>query len=84
MLLVLELLALFIPSVSRWDGVATLQLVGHLGYAVAGLTLIEQLFRNTRPEKRWAVKYLYFGIGLLFFYDFFLYADGLLYSYNFV
>jgi len=79
-LLVLELLALFIPSFSRWDGVATLQLVGHLGYAVAGLTLIEQLFRNTRPEKRWAVKYLYFGIGLLFFYDFFLYADGLLYK----
>ncbi len=80
MLLVLELLAIFIPSFSRWDGVATLQLVGHLGYAVAGLTLIEQLFRNTRPEKRWAVKYLYFGIGLLYFYDFFLYADGLLYK----
>ncbi|MEJ2692066.1 MAG: PEP-CTERM system histidine kinase PrsK [Candidatus Thiodiazotropha sp.] len=56
-----------------------MQLIGHLSMAVAGLTLIEQLFRNTRPEKRWAVKYLYFGIGLLFFYDFFLYADGLLY-----
>lgn len=80
MLLVLELSALFIPAFSSWQGVASLQLIGHLSLAVAGLTLIEQLFRNTRPEKRWAVKYLYFGIGLLFFYDFFLYADGLLYK----
>ena len=80
MLLTLELTALFVPTFATWYGVASLQLVGHLGLAIAGLTLIEQLFRNTRPEKRWAVKYLYFGIGLLFFYDFFLYADGLLYK----
>jgi putative PEP-CTERM system histidine kinase len=80
MLLVLELTALFIPTFATWQGVASLQLIGHLGMAIAGLTLIEQLFRNTRPEKRWAVKYLYFGIGLLFFYDFFLYADGVLYK----
>ena len=80
MLLLLELSALFVPNFASWYGVASLQLVGHLGLAIAGLTLIEQLFRNTRPEKRWAVKYLYFGIGLLFFYDFFLYADGLLYK----
>jgi putative PEP-CTERM system histidine kinase len=80
MLLGLELAALFVPGFSEWNGVATLQLVGHLGMAIAGLTLIEQLFRNTRLEMRWAVKYLYFGIGLLFFYDFFFYADGLLYK----
>lgn len=80
LVLVFEMLALFLPPFAQWDGVASLTLVGHLGLAIAGLTLIEQLFRNTRPEKRWAVKYLYFGIGLLFFYDFFLYADGLLYK----
>jgi putative PEP-CTERM system histidine kinase len=79
-LLVLEITALIMPGFIQWKGVTSLQLVGHLGLAVAGLTLIEQLFRNTRPEKRWAVKYLYFGIGLLFSYDFFLYADGLLYK----
>ncbi|MGD8590465.1 MAG: PEP-CTERM system histidine kinase PrsK, partial [Chromatiales bacterium] len=39
----------------------------------------EQLFRNTRAEKRWAVKYLYFGIGSMFIYDFFLYSDALLF-----
>lgn len=80
MLLVLELTALLVPLFAQWSGVASLQLIGHLGMAIAGLTLIEQLFRNTRPEKRWAVKYLYFGIGLLFTYDFFLYTDGLLYQ----
>jgi putative PEP-CTERM system histidine kinase len=79
-LFVLEMSALMVPAFAEWNGVASLQLIGHLGLAVAGLTLIEQLFRNTRPEKRWAVKYLYFGIGLLFTYDFFLYADGLLYQ----
>ncbi|MEJ2455021.1 MAG: PEP-CTERM system histidine kinase PrsK [Candidatus Thiodiazotropha sp.] len=80
MLLMLELTALVLPGFATWNGVASLQLVGHLCLAVAGLVLVEQLFRNTRPEKRWAVKYLYFGIGLLFLYDFFLYADGLLYK----
>ncbi|MCU7844958.1 MAG: PEP-CTERM system histidine kinase PrsK [Candidatus Thiodiazotropha sp. (ex Monitilora ramsayi)] len=79
-LIVLELVSLFYPGVWGMGGIASLQLAGHLGFAVAGLTLIEQLFRNTRPESRWAVKYLYFGIGLLFSYDFFLYADGLLYK----
>jgi putative PEP-CTERM system histidine kinase len=62
-----------------WAGMASMQLLGHLGLAITGLTLIEQLFRNTRPEKRWAVKYLYFGIGSLFAYDFFLYSDALLF-----
>lgn len=51
----------------------------HIGLAVAGLALIEQLFRNTRPERRWAIKFLYLGIGTLFAYDFFLYADALLF-----
>ncbi len=59
---------------------ASLQLFGHLGFAITGLTLVEQLFRNTRLEQRWAVKYLYFGIGALFVFDFFLYADALLFK----
>ena len=79
-LLALELMAQVVPAVRELSGIDSLQIAGHLGFAIAGLTLIEQLFRNTRPEKRWAVKYLYFGIGLMFFYDFFLFADGLLYK----
>ncbi len=54
-------------------------IVGHVSLAIAGLVLIEQLFRNTRPEQRWATKFLYLGIGTLFAYDFFLYSDALLF-----
>jgi putative PEP-CTERM system histidine kinase len=79
-LLAVELLAMVAPEIRQLNGIDSLQIAGHLGFSIAGLTLIEQLFRNTRPEKRWAVKYLYFGIGLLFSYDFFLFADGLLYK----
>jgi len=55
-------------------------LSGSLGMAIAGLVLIEQLFRNTRPDSRWAIKFLFFGFGLIFIYDFFLYSDALLFS----
>ncbi|MEW8155588.1 MAG: XrtA/PEP-CTERM system histidine kinase PrsK, partial [Candidatus Thiodiazotropha endolucinida] len=59
---------------------ASYPLVGYLGFAITGLTLIEQLYRSTRPEMRWAVKYLYLGMGVLFVYDFFLYAEALLFN----
>ena len=78
-LFILGLLAGTVTLNLPWAGMASMQLLGHLGLAITGLTLIEQLFRNTRPEKRWAVKYLYFGIGSLFVYDFFLYSDALLF-----
>lgn len=55
-------------------------ILGHIGLAIAGLALIEQLFRNTRPQRRWATKYLYLGLGLMFAYDFFLFADALLFK----
>lgn len=55
-------------------------ILGHIGFAVAGLFFIEQLFRRTRPQQRWATKFLYLGLGLLFGYDFFLYADALLFK----
>ena len=48
--------------------------------AIVGLIFIEQLFRNTRLENRWAVKFLFFGIGGIFTYDFYLYADALLFN----
>mgnify|MGYP006281878697 CR=1 FL=1 len=53
-------------------------LVGGLLLAVLGLFLVEQLFRQTRPEGRWAIKYLCLGLGSLFVFDLFLFADTLL------
>ena len=48
--------------------------------ALAGLLLIENLFRNARPDALWAVKFLVFGAGCIFVYDFYLYADALLFG----
>lgn len=50
-----------------------------LAMAVLGLLLLEQLFRNSTEVERWSVKHLCIGLGVLFVYDFFLYAEGLLF-----
>lgn len=47
---------------------------------IIGLLLIEQLYRNTRPEQRWAIRYLCFGLGALFAYDFMMYAKAALFG----
>lgn len=46
--------------------------------AVVGLVLLEQVFRNTPAHRRWAVKYLCFGLAGIFVYDLFLYARAYL------
>ncbi|MGH8650676.1 MAG: hypothetical protein ACREYE_00195 [Gammaproteobacteria bacterium] len=51
---------------------------GHLALATLGRVLVEDLFRNTRAESRWAIKFLYIGLGGLFAYDFYLYSNALL------
>jgi putative PEP-CTERM system histidine kinase len=53
--------------------------VGRVGFAVVGMLLVEQLYRSTPPEERWAVKFACFGIGGLFVYDFYLYSDAMLF-----
>lgn len=53
---------------------------GYLMLAILGLVMVEQLFRNTRPEMRRGIKYLCMGVGGLFVYDFYLYADALLFQ----
>jgi len=54
-------------------------LIGLLAITLAGLMLVEQLYRNTRAEKRWAIKFLCLGLGAMFAYDLFLYSQGLLF-----
>ena len=53
--------------------------VALLAIALVGLILLEQLYRNTRPEKRWAIKFLVLGVGGIFVYDLFLYSQALLF-----
>lgn len=48
--------------------------------AVIGLLLVENLFRNSGSEARWAIKYVCFGIGLLFGFDLIIYAEASLFG----
>lgn len=47
---------------------------------VMGLVLVEQVYRGTRQEDRWAIKFLCLGLGGLFAYDFYLYANAALFQ----
>ena len=57
---------------------AKIAILGHLILSVCGLVLVEQLYRRTRPEHLWAVKFLCLGVGGMFAYDLFMYSEGLL------
>ncbi|WJW74477.1 PEP-CTERM system histidine kinase PrsK [Thiohalobacter sp. IOR34] len=54
---------------------------GYLALSLGGLWFVENLFRNTRPDQRWAIKFLCFGLGGMFSYDFFLYSHAVLFGY---
>ncbi|RLA52206.1 MAG: PEP-CTERM system histidine kinase PrsK, partial [Gammaproteobacteria bacterium] len=50
-----------------------------LSMAILGLLLLEQIFRNSNEVERWSTKHLCLGLGILFAYDFFMYAEALLF-----
>lgn len=60
-------------------GLSAMDITGHVVMALIGLAIIEQLFRNTATQHRWAMKYLFIGAGCIFAFDFYLYADALLF-----
>ena len=55
-------------------------LAAYLAMAITGLVMVEQLMRNTRGDSRRSVKYLCFGLGAIFAYDFYIYSHGLLFQ----
>jgi len=55
-------------------------LLGFLAQAVFGLALVEQVYRNTYPETRWSIKHLCFAVGGMLAYDFYLYAEAVLFN----
>jgi putative PEP-CTERM system histidine kinase len=71
-------LGLVPSSYSHWISVDQI-IIGHLLLAVFGLALTENLFRNVPSDERWNLKFLCFGVGALFGYDFFLYSQALLF-----
>lgn len=83
---ILGMLALLLPLEDWWARLATvagvpfvdLRLLIQVLLAVAGLFLIEQLFRATPWQHRWGIKYLCLGLGGLFAFDLYLYSEALL------
>ncbi|MDE1464591.1 XrtA/PEP-CTERM system histidine kinase PrsK [Spartinivicinus poritis] len=67
-------------SLVQQQSASDLRIISHLLLAIVSLFLIEQLYRNTQVDKRWAVKHLYLGLTVAFAFDFILYAEALLYS----
>ena len=59
---------------------AGITVLGHTLLAVLALTLLHQVYRNTPYDQRWAIKFLYYGIGGLFVFDFYMYANALLFK----
>lgn len=50
----------------------------HLAESAVGLWFIEQLYRRTDRQDRWAIKPITLGLGMTFAYDFALYANSAL------
>lgn len=51
-----------------------------VAFNIIALLLLEQFFRNSSSDQRWAIKHLCIGIGSIFAYDFFMFADALLFK----
>jgi putative PEP-CTERM system histidine kinase len=51
-----------------------------LALPVFGLMLIEQLYRNTSEDGRWTLKPLTIGLGLMFVFDVYVYAEASLFG----
>ncbi|WP_018936893.1 XrtA/PEP-CTERM system histidine kinase PrsK [Thioalkalivibrio sp. ALJ24] len=70
--LVVALVLLVLPEMAAlgpWPAIAVLAMV------VLGLVLVEQVYRNTPPQRRWEIKFLALGLGAIFAFDLFLFAD---------
>jgi putative PEP-CTERM system histidine kinase len=51
----------------------------NVGISVLGMLLVEQLYRNTHEQGRWAIKFACLGIGAMFVFDFYVYSDAMLF-----
>lgn len=56
------------------------QYILRLSLVVIGFALIENLIRNSTAEQRWSIKYLCIGLGGIFTYELFFFADALLFQ----
>src|SRR5690606_6418680 len=55
-------------------------LIAQIAVSLAGVVLLEQVWKNASGYNRSNIRYLVLAIGALFVYDFFLYSDALLFN----
>lgn len=56
------------------------RIIGQLALALLGLSLVEQIWRNSPAFGRSSLKYLCVGTATIFGYDFLMYSDALLFG----
>lgn len=56
------------------------RIIGQLALSLLGLSLVEQIWRNSPSFGRSSLKYLCIGAATLFGYDFLMYSDALLFG----
>ena len=71
------LMPLIVPALPGAEHAHGLSL---LAMTIAGLVLVEQTYRNTPPQRRWEIKFLVLGLGAMFAFDLFLFADLVLFQ----
>ncbi|MDH5469774.1 MAG: PEP-CTERM system histidine kinase PrsK, partial [Gammaproteobacteria bacterium] len=79
LLLLVELLTLHLAPVEFETRMMPVRFAGHVFLALAGLAIIEQLFRNITQDYRRNLMYLFIGAGGIFAFDFYMYANALLF-----
>lgn len=71
----------FYPGLYVWEAqVSFASGLGMMLLLIVGLLLLENLYRNAGPDQRWGTRYLCLGLCLFFVYDFFFYAESLLFK----
>lgn len=56
------------------------RLFTHVIFAIIGLMLVEQVYRNATQESQWSIKFLCLGLSAIFMIDFFVYSKSLLFA----
>jgi len=56
------------------------KLLGQIGLSLLGLSLVEQIWRNSPSFGRSSIKYICIGVATIFAFDFFMYSDALLFG----
>lgn len=65
--------------IARSQSVVDVKVVSQLLLSVGGMTVVEQVLRNSPAKARSAIKYLCLVLGAHFLFDFYLYADALMF-----